>query len=1705
MRKQIVHLLLFISCSVTSQQLMAQTYNNEWIDYSKTYYKFKIGVTGLYRISQASLTTINLQNTPAEQFQLWRNGKQVPLYITNSTGALTTNDYIEFWGEQNDGKADKYLYRDTSFQLSDKLSLQSDTAAFFLTVNTTTTANLRFNDVANSIPTNPGSPEPYFKYQLRTNFKDIINRGFAANAGEYVYSSSYDKGEFWSSSEINNSATYSSKIDSLYAVNNGSTATLKAGFAANSDQNRSLQLSFNNDNTNTVTGTLNGLDAAVFTNTTIPLSTLTANPISFNISINTQNAYDRIVCSYIQLDYPRKFNFGGNSTFTFSLPATVKGYYLQIANFKWGSVAPVLYDFTNKVRYTANTSLKGYLQFQLPASFTQTDFLLVNEDFNVGGINTINNFQQRNFINYGLAANQGDYLIISNKLLGLTAGGAVENYRAYRSNKYNAKTYDIEDLVDQFAFGIKKHPLSIKNFVNYANANFAKKPNYVFLIGKGVTYDEYRGNQSSPYADLLNLVPTWGWPASDVLLVSNSMNPEPTVGIGRLSAVSQDEVTIYLNKIKEFEAQLTTPQTIANKAWMKQVVHVAGADDPSLGPQLDNYLLSYENIIKTHPFGGIVSTFNKTTTGPVTAIYNAQLNSLFNTGIALVTYFGHGSSSVLDYANLNDPSAFNNTGKYPMFLVNGCSVGNFFDYDVTRIGTVTSIAEKYILIPSKGAIGFVGNSHFGLTNYLDTYTTGFYNSLDNAGYGSPISTNTNAAIAALKANDGGTFADFYTRTHAEETILAGDPVLSIYSSTKPDYVVEEPNVVISPSVISVADSSFLVKAYLYNIGKATSDSFVNVLIQRKYPDGSLVTLFNKNINNIIYQDSVILNVPILATRDKGTNEIIVSINSDRKIDELDFTNNSVTKSFAILDNGIVPVYPAKFAIVNKSSLQLIASTANPISAVNTYTMDIDTTELFNSPFKVTKTLTSTGGAIAFDPGILFTDSTVYYWRVAEVPTSGGYAYNTSSFVYLKNSSTGFNQSHLYQHLKSTGQRIYIDSFTRQWTYLPDSNNIVIRQAIYPAYNEDASFATLINGIIGPRSACVGHSLIFNVYDPVTLRPLYNQDVPSINQNGTTGSFMNSAAYCNAPGREFNFEYPMIDTSGRRAASNFLDWIPSGYIVTARLNYDDPIPLVDVWKADASYFGSNSLYNKLKQIGFTDLDSFNHPRTFVLIYKKNVSSFQPQWRFSKGITDAIQLSLNVASSDTLGYITSPAFGPVAAWKQLKWRGFSSENKPGDAVKVDVFGVNASGVQTDLMTLDVTNQDVDISSIDANKYPFIKLAMRNADSVYLTPYQLRYWRLLADFIPEGAIATNIKYSFNDTVDTKYTSMDTFQQGQYIKAAFAFKNISDITFRDSILIKMQIIDNNNNTTVIAFPRLKKLAPGDTAVVYTTINASKYVGNNTFSLEVNPNSSQPEMYHFNNYVYKNFYVINDNKKPVLDVTFDGVHILNNDIVSSKPAIRIKMKDDAKYLLLNDTALLTVQLVYPDGTTTQIKYDNDTLRFTPASANTTENAALIDYLPYLPQDGTYQLLVTGKDRSGNPAGYQQYKVSFQVVNKPAISNMFNYPNPFTTSTAFVFTLTGSEVPQNIKIQILTITGKVVREITKEELGNIHIGNNITSFKWDGTDMYGGKLGNGVYLYRVVTKLNGNEIDKLTFDKNNNTTNTDQFFKGGYGKMYLMR
>jgi hypothetical protein len=393
------------------------------------------------------------------------------------------------------------------------------------------------------------------------------------------------------------------------------------------------------------------------------------------------------------------------------------------------------------------------------------------------------------------------------------------------------------------------------------------------------------------------------------------------------------------------------------------------------------------------------------------------------------------------------------------------------------------------------------------------------------------------------------------------------------------------------------------------------------------------------------------------------------------------------------------------------------------------------------------------------------------------------------------------------------------------------------------------------------------------------------------------------------------------------------------------------------------------------------------------------------------------------------------------------------------------------------------------INAVTYPFLRLDVQQKDDKFLTPLQLKYLQLAAEPEREGAVAPAVLYAMKDSVE----------QGEPLQFAIAFKNIGSAAF-DSLKIKMVITDQFNRPVNIDIPKARTMTVGDTIHLRYTINTRSISGNNTLYVDFNPDNDQLEQFHFNNILYKNFYVHPDKYSPLLDVTFDGVHILNRDMVSAKPHIQVRMKDESKYLALNDTSFVRVQLRHPDQTLHDIPF-GDLMQFQPAQLATGNNTATIDFKPILTEDGDYELIVSARDSMGNEAGQTEYRVIFTVINKAMISNLLNYPNPFTTSTAFVFTLTGSQVPQNIRIQILTVTGKVVREITSQELGPIHIGRNITEYKWDGTDSYGQPLANGVYLYRVLTNLNGQALEKYR----SGNDNTDQYFNKGYGKMYLMR
>jgi len=1670
--------------------------NNSWIDYSKTYYKFKVAEDKLCRIPYSALAAAGLASNNAASFQLWRNGVEMRLYTSVSSGTLSSSDYIEFLGKMNDGLPDKALYRNPDFQLADRYSLETDTAAYFLTINNSS-ANLRYNTAINSAPSNV-SPDTYYMRTLTHHYKQQINRGEARPVGEYVYSSSYDAGEGWSSNAIESCCPLVKDFANLnvYASgpNNGLSVFVNAAGDANNIRDIVIKL-FQNNITAAPYGSAVSMPNFEYRRINIenlPLALL-QNTSNLPITINgtSTNTFDRFVVASIGIKYPATFNFSNATSFDFELDPSPAGNYLVIDNFNYGNNEPVLYDITSGLRYVGEiNSTPGKVKFVLPASTEKRSFTLVSSQV----FNSISSLQVRNFLNITQSANQGDYLIISHPALYNDGAGNnyVEEYSSYRNSiaggGYQTKIYNIDELTDQFGLGIKHHPTSIRDFIFYADSLFGIDPKYVFIIGRGINYVEGRANESNPTSILMNLVPAFGWPASDILLSAKPGLCEPLVPIGRLAAITPDEVNNYLIKVKEYENAQQTPNPNAdNKSWMKNFIHVVGGKDSSENNAFKSYMNGYKNIAQDTLYGAYVETFAKTSTGIIQQASGQRIEELFNQGLGFVGYFGHSSANTFEF-NLSNPEIYHNEGKYPFFNVSGCSAGNFYVYDPLRLTGSLTLSEKYVLANQRGSIGFLADTHFGIPPFLNFYNNALYKNFSKKMYGNTIGNQIKAVIDELGGNNPS--LDYFTRIHLEEINLHGDPAIKINSFAKPDFDIEDRFVKISPDIISVADTIFNVKVNVLNLGKAVGDS-IRITIKQQLPNDSIRILFNRLVPSIRNNDSFNLNVPINPATDKGLNKIIVSVDEGDRIEEQFETNNNLTKSFYIFEDELRPVFPGNFSIVNRQNISFYSSTANPLSGQRNYIMEVDTTELFNSSFKKTYNQSGVGGMVQFTPNnLIFSDSTTYYWRVAIVPiNSDPYIWNSYSFVYLQSGTSGYNQSHYYQQLKSGYSDISLDA-DRVFRYKKDPANLIIRTGLYPYFLSDRINVNLDFNQYD-NYGCVYNSLQFYVFDSSTLSPWLNTNV-----NATEALYGSEKICQNDPNsprttRAF-FEFKYTDPLKRKKAMDFIDDLPAGVFVgiTNLGNSLANNSFIAQWQADTATLGSgNSLYHKLKSIGFTKIDSFATNLPFLYFYQKGISGYEPSQFIGPEDSSYIDQSFALQTIKSEGTIQSPVFGPARKWNALKSKGLPNESSSSDSVKIEVWGIRADR-STNLITTVYAATDTSLAFIDATLYPYLRLKMNNKDLLNHTPSQWKYWTVDAVLEPEGAVAPSLVWNMKDSVE----------QGEPLEVKIAFKNVSETTFESLMRVKLSITDQFNNQQNLDIPPRKILVSGDTLLVEYTIDSRLFPGNNTLFIDFNPDNHQQEQFHFNNILYKNFYVRSDKFNPLLDVTFDGVHILNRDIVSSKPFIHIELKDESRFMALNDTALLSVKLKYPDQTIRTFQF-GDTLRFYPADLSSGQNTAKVDFTPYLTQDGEYELLVSGKDSMGNQNATSDYRVLFTVINKAMISDMLNYPNPFTTSTAFVFTLTGSEVPQNIRIQIMTITGKIVKEITKSELGAIRIGRNITDYKWDGTDMYGQKLANGVYLYRVLTNQNGRSLEKYKTSENN----TDKYFNKGYGKMYLMR
>lgn len=1695
--------LLFVSVS------NAQNYGNEWIKSDQKYFKIKIGRPGIYRIDRPSLIPaardmkLDLADVNPKKWQMFYKGKEVPIYVAGKDdNVFNTSDFIEFYAELNDGELDKELYKNPNHLANDRYSMITDTSCYYLTFlpasSSITPRHMKnYSNTAYSSYTEV----PYFLHESFTQFNTNYchGKGFDVSGSE-ASNPEYTEAEGFASIPFGFGTSYSTWLAPVQSrfynpagpapvfsfSSIGASIKYDTSFVKK-DHRFVLKTSTDNFGYSQLLDTTFYGYKIIKRSFTLNSAQIGANETYFRFEPQFISGvgYQAHAVNYVSLTYPRNFDLNGRSSFKFKIQGDNNPKLVVWYNYANTKAEPIYYDLTNDYRVRGQKFDLTTVRAIMPPSTQnteyfihdslETNFLVAND---IQAAISPESLDDQSFMTFDPTKeiNKNRLVLLTN---GRFIGQYVSDYLLLRQSTTQTSpntVVNINQLYEHFSYGVP-HPMAIRRYIRYLKENGDTTLKFIFIVGRGYQTNLIRiGNNYSN-----NLVPSIGVPASDNMFATdiNGSGLSPVVAIGRLTVDRAVDFGTYLNKLMEYEA--TT-----NEFWRKNVMHLAGGDNGVQATIIKNRLDNAGNHVTNCPLGGQVATYTKSSVGISEPFIKQKAIDGVNAGVQLLTFLGHGSQAVTDI-DIGDTSEYRNQFKYPIFYFNGCSIGNPCTGPPDK--NIKLSSENFMKAQKKGPIAFIAQSSLSELSKVDAQIQKMYQLVFQDKFnGSYTIGEAVQDMLALTSNPN----DELNVIQARVLFVQGDPSLNWFQPQLPDYQIKETEIFFYPENYSAVSDSFAVAVPIENRGKCgIADSF-NIKIERVYPNNFLVTTHTFRVPVIPYRDTVYLYIKSKDAASAGMNKFTIDVNYDHTPAEVTYTNNIAIKNVLVPGTGINLVYPKRYDIVshlNNDTIELIAQTLNLFNVNNKFYFEIDTTDQFNSPWKKTYSSGSIVGQTKNWKVKLLgnRDSIVYYWsaKLETGSTIGGLP-DSRSFIHIFDNEPGWSQSHFPQFYPSSRVTdVVLDKNAREFDFEKTSEKVFVNTYLDKKPNfgvkKGGHGATSLNPG-APNNTIVAVLFDRNSLQQFKLPGIFNPNIYyglNYYEDGTK-------AY------SFNLQ-PANE-------SQFLRWV-------------DSIPdSTYVAICNSSQFGRMTVsqnvidaFDKLGSKLFREMQT--NLTSFAMIGKKGAApgtAVEDTGHYNDGTGGYIEIEMEMIGKKNFGSLKTELIGPTTEWHDLYFYTKSLDAKLGDNFYVNIHGISNTGKDS-LVAEYISSDATDLSFIDAKRFPNIYLEGIFEDLDNYTPPQLKHWRVSADDVPEGTLNPNV---------TSIVWRDTLKQGENFNYEMSFANISKLSFPRGLKYQEIIFNVDSKDTV--YNKISYLAdslhPNQLITIKTNMPTNILKGRFAYLILVNfdeNNKSQiPELSLINNSALRYFFIDEDKINPLLDVTFDGRHITNGEIVSSNPTIVITSKDENQLNWQKDTNGIKIWLKKPNSTTFElIDFDSFGVKFYPATS--AYNMARAEFSPKNLIDGIYTLKVQSNDANGTNAGTTEYMINFTVISQASATNFYPYPNPFTTSMRFVFTLTGSKVPDYINIKIMTITGKVVRELNIEDLGDIHIGNNITDIVWDGTDEYGDRLSNGVYLYTVTIKVDGEEVGQLESDSVSSDLNADkannELFKHATGKIVLLR
>ncbi|MCZ8134085.1 MAG: transporter, partial [Algoriphagus sp.] len=260
--------------------------------------------------------------------------------------------------------------------------------------------------------------------------------------------------------------------------------------------------------------------------------------------------------------------------------------------------------------------------------------------------------------------------------------------------------------------------------------------------------------------------------------------------------------------------------------------------------------------------------------------------------------------------------------------------------------------------------------------------------------------------------------------------------------------------------------------------------------------------------------------------------------------------------------------------------------------------------------------------------------------------------------------------------------------------------------------------------------------------------------------------------------------------------------------------------------------------------------------------------------------------------TKGVILTPRIGPASSWERF-FRNVNARTwiNEEENTNFDVIGVTEDG-EENILVSNRTESQLDLSFINPTQYPFLRLRYTMDDPNATAPAQLDKWQVNFTGVPEGVL-----------IQKKPAERLRLREGQSARLEFAFKNASIYDFTDSIRVDFKLVHLPTRKTENLS---KKIAPAkagaqvDFSLDFNTIGKA---GETTLEVFANPRILQEQSFR-NNFIDLGvvFDVEQDNSTSLLDVNFDGVYILDGDLVSPTVMITAQLINDQTLLYKKDT-----------------------------------------------------------------------------------------------------------------------------------------------------------------------------------------------------------